>query len=105
MNEAENKTRRRYSTELSQKVLEQCADPGSSVASIALSYSTIAKVVKEWRHETGGTLPSPQAPEFVSVPLPPGACAPVPDSCIKVRSGATNVAVTWPLEAADQCAV
>ena len=37
MNEAKKKTRRRYGGELKQQILAECAEPGASVASIALS--------------------------------------------------------------------
>ena len=109
MNEAKKKTRRRYDAELKQQILAECAEPGASVASIALSHGINANVVHKWRREAGGALPALQAPAFVPVPLPPAACspgpAPAPDIRIELRRGATSVSVTWPLEAADQCAV
>ncbi len=105
MNEAKKKTRRRYGTELKQQILAQCAEPGASVAAIALSHGIYANVVHKWRREAGGALPALQAPAFVPVPLPPSACAPAPDIRIELRRGAASVSVTWPLEAAEQCAV
>ena len=105
MNESKKKTRRRYSAELKQQILAQCAEPGASVASIALSHGINANVVHKWRREAGGALPALQAPAFVPVQLPPAACAPAPDIRIELRRGATSVSVTWPLEAAEQCAV
>jgi transposase len=105
MNEAKKKTRRRHSAELKQQIIAQCAEPGASVASIALSYGINANVVHKWRREAGGALPALQAPAFVPVQLPPAACAPAPDIRIELRRGATSVSVTWPLEAAEQCGV
>ena len=105
MNEAKKKTRRRHSAELKQQIIAQCAEPGASVASIALSHGINANVVHKWRREAGGALPALQAPAFVPVQLPPAACAPAPDIRIELRRGATSVSVTWPLAAADQCAV
>ncbi len=109
MNEAKKKTRRRYDAEIKQQILAQCAEPGASVASVALSHGINANVVHKWRREAGGALPALQAPAFVPVPLPPAACspgpAPAPDIRIELRRGATSVSVTWPLAAADQCAV
>ncbi len=106
MNEVKKKTRRRYGVELKQQILAQCAEPGASVASIALSYGINANVVHKWRRETGGTLSALQAPAFVPLPLPlsPAACAPAPDIRIELRRGATSVSVTWPSAAAEQCA-
>jgi transposase len=105
MNESKKKTRRRYSAELKQQILAQCAEPGVSVAGIALSHGINANVVHKWRREAGGALPALQASAFVPVQLPPVACAPAPDIRIELRRGATNVSVTWPLEAAEQCAM
>src|SRR3989344_1649646 len=96
MNEAKKKTRRRYDAELKQQILVQCAEPGASVASIALSHGINANVVHKWRREGCHALPALQAPAFVPVPLPPAACAPVPDIRIELRRGATRASVTWP---------
>lgn len=105
MNEAKKKTRRQYGTELKQQILAQCAEPGASVAGIALSHGINANVVHKWRRQAGGALPALQAPSFVPVPLPPAAHPLAPDIRIELRRGATSVSVTWPLEAAEQCAV
>ena len=102
MNEAKKKTRRRHSAELKQQIIAQCAEPGASVASIALSHGINANVLHKWRREAGGALPALQAPTFVPVPvpLPTAVCAPAPDIRIELRRGATTVSVTWPVDAA-----
>ena len=105
MNEAKKKTRRRYGAELKQQILAQCAEPGASVASVALSHCINANIVHKWRREARGSLPVLQAPAFVAVPLPPAAISPAPDIRIELRHGPTSVSVNWPLEAAEQCAV
>ncbi len=101
MNESKKKTRRRYGAELKQQILFECAEPGASVASIALSYGINANVVHKWRREAGGALPALKTPAFVPVPLPPAACSPgpelAPDIRIDMRRGVTTVSVTWPL--------
>jgi transposase len=74
MNEAKKKTRRRYDAELKQLILSQCAEPGASVASIALSHGINANVVHKWRRQTCG-VPAVQEPAFIPVSLPPPACA------------------------------
>ena len=104
MNEAKKKTRRRYGAELKQQILAQCAEPGASVARIALSHGINANVVHKWRRQTGGPLPSLQAPAFVPVPLPSAAFAPAPDIRIELRRGATSVSLTWPVSAGEHCA-
>ena len=105
MNEAKKKTRRRYGADLNQQILAQSAKPGALMASIALSHGINANVVHKWRRQDGSVLPALEALAFVPVSLPPAACAPAPDIRIELRRGATSVSVTWPLEAADQCAV
>lgn len=105
MNEAKKKTRRRYGAEHKQQILAECAAPGASVASIALSHGINANVVHKWRRQDGSALPALKAPAFVPVSLPPAACAPAPDIRVELRRGATSVSVTWPLEAAEQCGV
>ncbi len=105
MNESKKKTRRRYGAELKQQILAECAEPGASVAGIALSHGINANVVHKWRRHEGSPLPAIQAPAFVAVPLPPTACAPAQDIRVELRRGATTVSVTWPLEAAEQCAM
>lgn len=105
MHEAKNKTRRRYGAELKQQILAECAQPDASVASVALSHGINANVVHKWRLQACGVLPAVQAPSFVPVSLPPPACVAAPDIHIELRRGATSVTLTWPLAAAEQCAV
>ena len=45
MNEAKKKTCRRYGDDLKQQILAQCAEPGASVARIALPHGINANVV------------------------------------------------------------
>src|SRR6218665_2534223 len=104
MNEAKKKMRRRYGAEFKQQILSEGAEPGASLARIALSHGINANVVHKGRRQAGGELPGMGAPSFVPVPPPP-AHPPAPDIQIELRRGATRVSVTWPLAAAEQCAV
>lgn len=104
MNEVKKNTRRHHSAELKQRILAECAEPGASVARIALSHGINANVVHKWRRQACGGLPGVQAPAFVPVSLPPPACAPAPNIRIELRRGATSVSLTWPLAAAEHCA-
>ncbi len=103
MTEAKNKTRRRHSAELKQQILAECARPGASVASVALSHGINANVVHKWRRLTHGPSADLQLPSFVPVPLPPPSCAPAADIRIELRRGATSVSLTWPVTAAEHC--
>ena len=105
MTDAKKNTRRRYDAELKQQILAQCAEPGASVASIAMSHGINANVVHKWRRLASGALPAVATPAFVPVSLPPAACAPAPDIRIELRRGATQITLSWPLAAANQCAV
>jgi transposase len=105
MTDAKKNTRRRYGAELKQQILAECAEPGASVASIAMTHGINANVVHKWRRLASGALPAVATPAFVPVSLPPATCAPAPDIRIELRRGATQITLSWPLAAADQCAV
>ncbi|WP_222623039.1 IS66-like element accessory protein TnpA [Ramlibacter cellulosilyticus] len=104
MNDSKKISRRRHSAELKQQVLAECAQPGASVASVALSHGINANVVHKWRRLAGGeeTVATPAA--FVPLSLPAPAASAVPDIHIELRRGAASVAVTWPVAAAVECA-
>ena len=87
MTDAKKNTRRRYDAELKQQILAQCAEPGASVASIAMSHGINANVMHKWRRLASGALPAVATPAFVPVSLPPAACAPAPDIRIELRRG------------------
>lgn len=104
MTEAKTKTRRRHSAELKQQILDECARPGASVASVALSHGINANVVHKWRRLAQGPSSDLHVPTFVPLALPAPSCAPAPDICIELRRGATSVSLTWPVSAAEHCA-
>lgn len=57
--EANNKTRWRHSAELKQLIQAECAQPGASVASVALSHGISANVMHKWHrlaHEGAATI-------------------------------------------------
>ncbi|WP_431113283.1 transposase [Variovorax paradoxus] len=68
--------RRRYVVELKRQVLAACAEPGASVAQVALAHGLDANLVHQWRRmvNAGGIASKAgdlQA-EFVSLTLAPG---------------------------------
>src|SRR6218665_2584898 len=105
MNEEKKKMGGRYGAEFKQQILSECAQPGASFARIAMFHGINANVVHKWRRQAGGVWPVMGVPSLVPVPLPPAAHPPAPDIQIELRRGATSVSVTWPLAAAEQCAV
>ena len=94
-------SRRRHSKELKAQVLAECAQPGASVARVALSHGINANVVHKWRRQAVGTVDAP-APSFVPLALPAPTTA--SDIRIELQHGATRMAVTWPAAAAVECA-
>ena len=94
------RTRRCHSAELEAKVLGECAQPGTSVASVALSHGINANVVHKWRR-LAGAAPLPVA-SFVSVALPAPTCP--ADIRMELRRGAMSMTITWPAAAAADCA-
>ena len=105
--------RRRHADELKVRVLAACAEPGASVAAVALAHGLNANLVHKWRR---GVAPTARAPtslgaghvagEFIALAMPSRQAVPTApaDIRIELRRGATSVAVSWPLAAADQCA-
>jgi len=113
--------RREYSGEFKTSVLEQCRQPGASVAGVALGHGLNPNMVHRWLREErqrqvlapgGGafvplSIPSVQAiaPERCEPALPAPASTPDPDSSIRIeiQRGGTRVSVQWPVSAAKQC--
>ena len=114
--------RRQHSAQLKALVLEQCAEPGTSVAKVvAMSHGLNANMVHGWRkcqRDATGLASAPKSTgsaQFVAVSLPvslpvsltpsPAATAPAPaDIQIELRRGITAVKLTWPIAAAADCA-
>jgi transposase len=110
--------RRQYDDEFKRQVVAESAEPGVSVASVALSHGINANLVHTWRREArqGSDAPcapqSPQAPAsaaplepaFIPLALAPSPAPVAGDIRIELRRGGTTVTVTWPLGAAAECA-
>ncbi|MBT2303987.1 transposase [Variovorax paradoxus] len=115
------KQRRRHSAEFKAQVLAACAEPGASVAAVALSFGLNDNLVHQWRRGRGAgpvrsaasTTVAKPSPEFValSLPAPPPspalsrtAAAPVEAIRLELKRGALGVSVAWPVSAATDCA-
>jgi len=104
--------RRRYTEEFKAKVAEECRRPGVSIASVALANSLNANLLRKWvseRDPAGSSAPAlrPGAPseEFVALPLvATPKSAEGSDIRIELRRGAMTVTITWPAQAAGDCA-
>ena len=103
--------RRFYSPELKLQVVQTCAQPGASIAGVALQHGINTNIVHRWiREHSQGTLVI-QAQAFVPVTLrtepEPVACKPVaaatPEIRMELRRGTSLVTVMWPSELAGDC--
>ena len=104
--------RRFYSLELKVQVVQTCAQPGASIAAVALQHGINANIVHRWirEHRQGTLVTQPQA--FVPVTLStepelvasqPVAVAATADIRMELRRGTSSVTVMWPSELAGDC--
>jgi len=104
--------RRKHSTELRSQVLGECAQPGASVAAVAMAHGLNANLVRKWRHKassgsTAGVLArvSKSSGEFVALALPlQSVGVPAGDIRIELRRGATAMRIHWPVQCSAECA-
>jgi transposase-like protein len=121
----ERPRRREYSLEFKTSVLEQCRQPGASLAGIALGYGINPNMVHRWIREDRQRLELIElqrgASAFVPLQLPPSPCAgpglakcvqPTTDQSavaegirVEIQRAGAKVTVTWPLQSANECGV
>lgn len=108
--------RRLHSGEFKANAVASCMQPGMSMAAVAMANGVNANLLRRWVREAelrpgaerSQALVAPDAPAragaaaFVPMQLPAKSVA--PDIRIELRRGATVIAVTWPTDAAAQCA-
>jgi transposase len=107
MAQANARTRRRHTGALKRQVLAECAEPGASVAQVALAHGVNANLVHKWRRAAGGerVAEAPTRGEvFVPVAMSPAASPVASGIRIELRRGAVAINVSWPLAGAAQCA-
>ena len=104
--------RRFYSLELKLQVVQICAQPGASIAAVALQHGINANIVHRWirEHRLGTLLTQPQAfvPVTLSTEPEPVAIQPVAVTAtaeirMELRRGTSSVTVMWPSELASDC--
>jgi len=114
---ARRRRRRLHSDEFKADAVAACTQPGVSMAAVALSRGVNANLLRRWVREAElhstpkapmiearrEVAPPPEAPTpFIPFQLP----APVAkDIRVEVRRGPTTISVTWPAEAAGECAL
>lgn len=117
------KQRRRHSAAFKADVLVACAEPGASIAAVALAFKLNDNLVHQWRRGRGAPkalgVPSlgiaEAPPRFIELtvasamspaPAPP-ASPPSPTSetiALEFKYGTLGASVTWPVSAAADCA-
>lgn len=111
--------RRAHSDEFKADAVAACAQPGMSMAAVAMAHGINANLLRRWVHEAESrpscdvvradvcNAAKAQDPKtvFVPVSLPaPTPPAQAPDIRVELRRGPTTVTVTWPAGAAAECA-
>ena len=109
MEGARRRARRHHGEALKAKVLVACAQPGASVAKVALDHGLNANLVHRWRRLADGRERGRHAvqpiKEFVAVPMATVYGTPPPEEIrIEVRRGSLVVSVSWPMSAAAHSA-
>ncbi|MFL1495405.1 IS66-like element accessory protein TnpA [Pseudomonas antarctica] len=99
-------TRRSCSKSFKTQVIQECAQPGASIASIALSHSLNANLVHKWIRVQAQKSTALQ-PAFISLPMPPAGVsshAASSNICVEIQHPRGTVKVKWPTESAAACA-
>lgn len=115
--------RREYSMEFKAAVLDHCRQVGASIAGVALAQGINPNMVHRWIREdrqrlelaelqrgAAAFLPVQlaQAPVAASSPIPSAAphidCGDSADIRIDIQRAGGKVMVTWPVQAANECA-
>ena len=108
MQDAKPDQRRRHDPEFKRQVLAQCAEPGASVAQIALSHGLNANLVHKWRRLAGSASRAPATTEFIPIALAPtplaAAVQPAHSIELDLQRGTLCVRVRWPASEATACA-
>ena len=103
------RSRRRHSVEFKQQVLAACAQPGASVAAVALAHGLNDNLVHKWRRQA--RVDDEAAPDDLEAFIPVTLSSPASGSVVSaavievnVRRGAAVVQIRWPASAAAECA-
>lgn len=100
--------RRFYSPELKLQVIGACAQPGASIAGVALQHGINANIVHRWlREHSQGTLvnrPQTFVPVTLNSAIEPATVQPTSDIRVEVKRANATIVVRWPLAGGAACA-
>ncbi|WP_115658657.1 transposase [Pseudomonas sp. PH1b] len=95
-------TRRSYSKSFKAQVIQECVQPGASIASVALSHSLNANLVHKWirvQAQKGTAL----QPAFIPLPLHETGQGSSTNISIEILHPRGTVKVNWPTYNAAAC--
>ncbi|WP_092474969.1 transposase [Pseudomonas sp. NFACC24-1] len=98
--------RRSYSKSFKAQVIQECAQPGASIASVALGHSINANLVHKWIRLQAQKSPS-LSPAFIPLAMPLARANSHPASsniCVEIQHPRGTIKVNWPTESAAACA-
>jgi transposase len=98
--------RRSYSKSFKAQVIQECAQPGASIASVALSHRLNANLVHKWIRVQAQKSTALQ-PAFIPLPMQLAEAnpqAPSSNICVEIQHPRGTVKVNWPTESAAACA-
>ena len=100
--------RRFYSPAFKLQVVGQCAEPGASIAAVALKHAINANIVHRWlrEHDQGTLINRPQTfvPVTLSEAKEAATAPPTGDIRIEIKRANTSIVVHWPLAGGAACA-
>ena len=100
--------RRFYSPAFKLQVVGQCAEPGASIAAVALKHAINANIVHRWlrEHDQGTLINRPQTfvPVTLSAAKEAETAPPTGDIRIEIKRANTSIVVHWPLAGGAACA-
>lgn len=103
--------RRLHSDEFKADAIAAAAQPGMSMAAVAMARGINANLLRRWVREAEvlsvkalpNSAPTPSPTAFVAVQMPAPA-SPVGDIRVELRRGPTTITVAWPMAALAECA-
>lgn len=98
--------RRSYSKSFKAQVIQECSEPGASIANIALGHSLNANLVHKWirLHTQKSTALQPAFIPLHTQMLPTGSQAQPTDICLEIQHPRTPIKMNWPAGSAAACA-
>ncbi|WP_339493943.1 IS66-like element accessory protein TnpA [Pseudomonas sp. EA_35y_Pfl1_P108] len=95
-------TRRSYSKSFKAQVIQECVQPGASIASVALSHSLNANLVHKWIRVQVQKSTALQ-PAFIPLPLHETGHGSSTNISIEILHPRGTVKVNWPTDNAAAC--